>query len=164
MPSAWHDDNPYATPVADSTAEAPATESVTAPRSRRLVGFVLDSIGYVMVTVPAMVLVAPGDDPDSVLFWIVGPTVLLACIQAILVSISGQSIAKKLLGMRIVRMDGSAVDFYRGVLLRSWLFGLVSWIGQIGGTIALIDAASIVRGESRCLHDMLADTKVVMVN
>src|SRR5687767_2926311 len=123
MPSPWHDHNPYATPVADSTAEQEATksESVTAPRSRRLVGFVLDSVAYVMVTVPAVVFVAPDGDPDRALLWIVGPTLLLACIQAVLVSTSGQSIAKKLLGMRIVRMDGSAVDFYRGVLLRSWL-------------------------------------------
>ncbi len=64
----------------------------------------------------------------------------------------GQSVGKQLRGIQVVRLDGSAVTRWRIVFLRNALF-----------FIAPIDAAFIFRKDRRCLHDLLADTKVLKV-
>jgi uncharacterized RDD family membrane protein YckC len=92
----------------------------------------------------------------SLLAW-----VAVLAFQAYLISTTGQSIAKRMVGLRIVRTDGSPVGFVRGVLLRSWVFGAGSVIPGVGRVLALVDALFIYRGDRRCLHDLLADTKVV---
>src|SRR5207244_345625 len=61
-----------------------------------------------------------------------GPITTLQGYQWYSVVTRGQSIAKRWLGVRIVAMDGSAVGFVNGVILRSWVpwcLGLVPWVG-----------------------------------
>ena len=157
--------NPYAPPTAPDLYEEsrPDYDQLLASRGRRLFGSILDGVVYAIGIVPAAFL-APDDDPELALGVFGGLFLLLVAVQAVLVATSGQSIAKKLLGMRIVRTDGSPVGFLRGVLVRSWVFQVISAIPTIGGIIALIDAVYIFGAEHRCMHDMLADTKVVMVD
>ena len=70
---------------------------------------------------------------------------------------NGQSIAKKILGIKVVRSDGSPASLGRIFWLRNVVNGLISIIPLYG----LIDALFIF-GESRqCLHDKIADTIVV---
>jgi uncharacterized RDD family membrane protein YckC len=64
----------------------------------------------------------------------------------------GQSIGKQLRGLRVVRTDGTAVSLPRIVFVRNAL-----------AVIAPVDALFIFRRDERCLHDLLADTKVVNV-
>ena len=69
---------------------------------------------------------------------------------------NGQSIAKKLLSIKVVRSDGSPVSLGR----LFWLRNVVNLLGIIPlyGLIELL----FIFGESRqCLHDKLADTIVV---
>jgi uncharacterized RDD family membrane protein YckC len=49
----------------------------------------------------------------------------LFAYQAYLGAWYGQSIGKRLLGARVVRRDGKPLDFVRGVLLRTWIFGAI---------------------------------------
>jgi uncharacterized RDD family membrane protein YckC len=73
------------------------------------------------------------------------------------VSENGQSIAKRMLGIKVVRADGSAITLGRIFWMRNILNTLISFIPLYG----LVDALFIF-GESRqCLHDKLADTIVV---
>jgi len=158
--------NPYAPPTAPDFYAGPEVEyeHVLASRGRRLFGSILDGIVYAVGVVPAMFMMAPDDNPEAAIVAFVALVLVLVGIQAVLIATTGQSIAKKLLGMRIIRMDGSPVGFLRGVLVRSWLFAVVTQIPGLGGIIGLVDAVYIFGAEHRCLHDVVADTKVVLVD
>ena len=62
---------------------------------------------------------------------------------------------------RIVRLDGRPVGFVEAVLLRSWMFGLLGWVPRAGSFLGLADILFIFRRDRRCLHDLLAGTKVI---
>ncbi|KFE70764.1 RDD family protein [Hyalangium minutum] len=70
----------------------------------------------------------------------------------------GQSIGKRMRNIRVVRTDGSPASLGRILLLRN---GIPAVIGSFCGIFGLIDALMIFGDERRCIHDMLADTKVV---
>jgi uncharacterized RDD family membrane protein YckC len=88
----------------------------------------------------------------------------LVLVQATLLTVRGQTIGKILTRIRVVRArDGSAAGFLHGFLLRGFvprclrhvpLFGLVFWF---------VDNCFIFREDQRCLHDLMAGTKVVKV-
>jgi uncharacterized RDD family membrane protein YckC len=70
---------------------------------------------------------------------------------------NGQSIAKKLLKIKVVRSDGSRASLGRIFWLRNVVNGLLSIIPAYG----IVDVLFIF-GESRqCLHDKIADTIVI---
>src|SRR5262249_44460352 len=70
---------------------------------------------------------------------------------------NGQSIAKRMLGIKVVRSDGTSITLGRIFWMRNFLNALISIVPFYG----LLDALFIF-GESRqCLHDKLADTIVV---
>jgi uncharacterized RDD family membrane protein YckC len=73
----------------------------------------------------------------------------------------GQSIGKRMRRLRVVRTDGSPASLARILLLRNFVPAV---IGSFCGLFGLIDALTIFTDERRCIHDLLADTKVVKVN
>jgi uncharacterized RDD family membrane protein YckC len=70
---------------------------------------------------------------------------------------NGQSIAKKMLGIKVVRSDGSDISLGRIFWLRNFVNALISIIPLYG----LIDVLFIFSESRQCLHDKLADTMVV---
>lgn len=84
-------------------------------------------------------------------------------LQAFLVVRDGQSVGKKLVGIRIVKLDGSSVRFVDGVALRTLLPWAVGYIPYVGVWLMAIDILFIFRKNHRCLHDLLAGTRVVKV-
>lgn len=85
----------------------------------------------------------------------------LLLVQVTLLALRGQSVGKLLIGLRIVRLDGSAPGFVHAFVLRSCapflleqvpLFGLVFWV---------VDSCFAFRPDHRCLHDLIAGTVVV---
>ena len=71
---------------------------------------------------------------------------------------NGQSIAKKMLAIKVVRRDGSPVSLGRLFWLRNAIVGVLGVIPLF----SIIDALFIF-GESRqCIHDKIADTIVVL--
>jgi uncharacterized RDD family membrane protein YckC len=82
-------------------------------------------------------------------------------INGILAYRNGQSIAKKWLGIKDVRTDGSRVSFARIFWLRNVLNSCISFIPVIGGIYGLIDVLFIFGSAKRCIHDYIADTIVV---
>ena len=71
---------------------------------------------------------------------------------------NSQSIGKKILGIKVVRSNGTPVSFSRLFWLRNFLIWIVSLIPLFG----IVDSLFIF-GESRqCLHDKIADTIVVV--
>jgi uncharacterized RDD family membrane protein YckC len=89
----------------------------------------------------------------------------VAIWQWVSITNSGQSFGKRLVGIRIVRTDGSPVDFVRGVVLRMWVISFVTGVANqccLGWLVFLADILPIFGQERRCLHDQIADTKVVV--
>jgi uncharacterized RDD family membrane protein YckC len=166
--------NPYAPPQAAVRDIAdPSALAVPADRGTRLGAMILDSIIFsAMVYLPVLVTVmvgqgmaaADGAAGSNLILGVglVGAFIGFAvwCWYTIMyIRASGQSIAKKLLGIRVVRTDGSAASLGRIFWLRNVVNALISVVPLYG----LIDALFIF-GESRqCLHDKIAGTIVLKV-
>jgi uncharacterized RDD family membrane protein YckC len=73
----------------------------------------------------------------------------------------GQTVGKRAVGIRIVRSDGSRASLGRIFALRYLPMALLSAIPFLGFFIRLTDILLIFRDSRQCLHDQIADTKVV---
>ena len=82
-------------------------------------------------------------------------------ITAWLVAANGQSIGKRLVGIKVVRTDGSRASFARIFLLRNVVNGLPNLLPYVGWLYQLIDPLLIYQESRQCLHDRIADTIVV---
>ncbi len=177
--------NPFAPPRAhvQDQYDAPPAEMVLATRVSRLLAYFLDFSPFFIVGIVAA-LMLPGVftgtfDPKSsnmVGFGLVMIVFFLVLIgwfvwNIVLTYRYGQSIGKKLLGIRVVRMDGSRVTFARFFFLRWLAMAVIGGVfGAIVGAfhvkyaanlITVIDCVMIFGTARRCLHDLVADTKVV---
>ena len=74
---------------------------------------------------------------------------------------NGQTIGKKVVGTKIVKLDGSLPSFWSIVIRRYMLIGIVSLIPVLGSKINLIGILLIFGKRKRCLHDYIAGTVVV---
>lgn len=166
--------NPYAPPT--SGYEQPAygmdmDVQVLAGRGTRLGAAIIDGLLLGAAMIPGIILVgvsgaAAGASEDAAAIAGGGLLLLgflaLAIYQIYLISTTGQSLAKKWLGIRIVKLDGTLPGFVHGVLLRSWVMGFIGAIPFVGGLVQLIDPLLIFGDERRCLHDHIAGTKVIV--
>jgi uncharacterized RDD family membrane protein YckC len=166
--------NPYAPPVAAVRDVAdPSALAVPADRGTRLGAMILDSIIFAgLVYLPVVLAAAVGQRTEptegaeglNAIFAVgaVGGLVGLAVwswFTIKYIKLNGQSIAKKLLGIRVVRTDGSAASLGRIF----WLRNVVNTVISIVPLYSLIDGLFIF-GESRqCLHDKIAGTIVLKV-
>ena len=164
-------ENPYQSPAALESWDGVHTyaddyqDYLPAGRAVRLVGAILDGLIYVVGFAPGAILMVmvPEGDPDVVMaaagLLMLGGMGIVAIINWVMITHSGQSIAKRLLGMRIVKVDDGALPgFVRGVILRSWVPGLIN---QFCSLFTLLDALWIFGQERRCIHDYIAMTTVI---
>ncbi len=85
----------------------------------------------------------------------------LLVVQLVMVTKRGQTLGKKLLGIRIVTKDTQENGgFVVNVLKRGFLNGLLSLIPGY----FLVDCLFVFRGDRRCLHDMIAGTVVIQAD
>ena len=165
--------NPYAPPRAavQDFAAAPG-QLMPADRGTRLGAQILDSLifaamvylPFVVAMVASVGIASPtmleNDVPQ--VFGIAGLIALVGFAVWLWLTITymkrnGQSIAKKLVGIKVVRADGSPASVGRIIWLRNILNGFISIVPLYG----LLDSLFIF-GESRqCLHDKIADTIVI---
>jgi uncharacterized RDD family membrane protein YckC len=75
---------------------------------------------------------------------------------------NGQTIGKKLLGIKIVRKDGSLADRHHILTKRIAPVGIAAVVPYIGPLALILDALCIFRPGFNTLHDDYADTKVIM--
>ncbi len=80
----------------------------------------------------------------------------------------GQTIGKKVLGIRMITSAGDIPSIWRVFFLRWLPFVVVSVVIElvlkvrgIGNIVHLVDALLIFQPTRRCLHDLLADTHVI---
>ena len=86
----------------------------------------------------------------------------LVLLQATLLSLRGQTVGKLVTQLRIVRAkDGAPVGFLHAFLLRGFLARCLRHVPLIGVLFWFVDNCFIFREDHRCLHDLIAGTKVV---
>lgn len=87
---------------------------------------------------------------------------LFVILQSYLLKKFGQTIGKKIVGIRIVDQEGKLPGL-RTLLYRRYLpIYLLDAVPVVGGILVIADFLFIFRADRRCLHDMLAGTRVVM--
>jgi uncharacterized RDD family membrane protein YckC len=149
-----------------------------AARGRRLKARIVDFVLTVGAIAPGGVLIilgsAMGDQRERFEWNAMKPDVLagmalvvfgfvaLQIYQIVLLSHRGQTIGKRMTNVRIVRMlDEGQSGFVQAWLPREFvplLIGVVPFVGRFFG---LADVLMIFRADRRCIHDMIASTKVV---
>lgn len=87
------------------------------------------------------------------------PVLLGAILQWNLIATRGQSVGKLICCIRIVTTDGKLPGFFLGVVMRNWVRSLLA----IVPFFSLLDIAFIFGNSQRCIHDYLANTRVVQV-
>ncbi len=160
--------NPYAAPGARIEQTQYVTEQFAlASRGKRLGAVLLDSLVFVLAfficMVPLMMIKdATGSSSPNVMFGVMGVVALiLGVVNLVQLHKTGQTIAKRWLGIRIVRSDGSRASLGRILALRSLVPGIIGAIPVIGFLFSLADPLFIFADDRRTLHDKIADTIVV---
>jgi uncharacterized RDD family membrane protein YckC len=157
--------NPYAPPraaVSDIIDESDELEP--AGRGIRLGAALLDGlILSVLVILPLVVGVMMSYYSNrgagiAWLFFIVG-TVVYAWFNILYVVRNGQSIAKKWLGIKVVRSDGSPASLGRIFWLRNVVNQVLANLVPFYG---FVDPLLIFSDSRQCVHDKIADTIVVV--
>jgi uncharacterized RDD family membrane protein YckC len=174
--------NSFAPPksaVADVTAADADTEK--ASRRSRFAATLIDGLiftvpfgpSYVMAFPVAMHAAPMGRGRASMAFWTAAAgtggwfyfgvlaAVCTLTITAVLVHRNGQTIGKKLLGIKVVRADGSRATLGRIFWLRYFVNTLLTVIPLVGSLYALVDLLFIFGAPKRCCHDYIADTIVI---
>ena len=176
--------NRFAPPLADVEDQAELEASmVDAERGARFLAILIDSLLPVIIGIIIAVSVAmpayenykqqhvPGIEPPALgtghhmtTLWAYAGGCALAVFfiySAALVYLYGQTFGKRMMGIRVVRTDGSRVTYARFIFLRWLPLAVVGGVPVLGFVASLLDPLLIFRDSRQCLHDNIADTKVV---
>ena len=166
--------SPFSPPKANLEGVAVSTDAPLANRSARLSAILLD--GFVMFLGMLVMLTGVGlatygqkaglpIGKGVVITMVLGGVILMAVVgyQIYLLATRGQTLGKRWVKIRIVKLDGSNPGFVGAVLLRAGVNGIISGIPYLGGLYALIDVLFIFRDDRRCIHDLIAGTRVISV-
>lgn len=86
-----------------------------------------------------------------------------AAMQLTLVVQNGQSLGKRLMGLRVVMLDNTPVPLMRLLLLRNLIplgLGLIPWVAIL---FRIANVAALYSEGNRAIHDRMAGTKVMRV-
>jgi uncharacterized RDD family membrane protein YckC len=172
--------NPYAPPATGWEVPRPAPVpdgTELASRWRRLGGSLVDGLLHLVAAAPLAIggawsllgtSINSGDSPLRIYantgLWGATSAALtlgLLAVNCLLIARRGQSLGKIAAGTRIVNLDGTPTGAVHGILLRTLLPYVVGFLPHVGSWIGIIDILFIFRGDRRCLHDLIAGTKVV---
>ncbi|WP_053937899.1 RDD family protein [Amantichitinum ursilacus] len=168
--------NPYQAPQANLDVQYD-DDAELASRGRRLGAVALDSL-YLGVApgILAAVLVPLfsrrfGSSSTALLIMaVVFGLVFIGAWVLNIISVvrTRQTLGKRQMGIKVVRTDGSEVSLGRLIIRRNLALMAVVWLVNLatfgfGSLISLIDSLAIFRESQQCVHDQIADTKVIRV-
>lgn len=162
--------NPYRSPqsvVADATGEGEL-----ASLGARFAAALIDAVILLVIVLPLMYVggyfeavqtaAIAGTQPyGAMALWAVIGIVIFVLVQGLPLSQTGQTWGKKVLSIKIVDLEGGKPPFGKLIGLRYLPVQLVSNIPVLGPIAALVDILFIFRADRRCVHDLIAGTRVV---
>ena len=171
------DTNRFAPPKADLTEPGHSENGIVlAGRGQRLVAVILDTILLTVLIYGAFFIfggvslftrldASTPPDPFAMMgamFRSMAPGyVILALVQGWSLHAFGGTLGKKLMGLRIVRTDGTRAGFVRLFFGRGAAAMLPNFIPILNMFWWLLDPLLIFRDSRQCLHDQMVDTIVV---
>ena len=164
--------NPYESPQTQLEESIPEGAVELASRWARLGATTIDGLIGMVIGVPTMLMLGTldyiqrGEQPPMSLTLISALIGLVAfiAIHGYFLKANGQTLGKKILGIRIVGMDDNVLSL-PAVLVKRYLPVMgASLIPLIGQFLTFIDILFIFGSEKRCVHDYIAGTKVVKVS
>jgi uncharacterized RDD family membrane protein YckC len=162
----------YAPPTAEVADVSADGQAALAGRGVRLVAAIIDTaillgLFWLIALATPLDIFGPAMAQAGLLAKLGVQTLSLALFAAIngwLLARNGQTVGKKLIGIRIVRSDGTPAALGRILALRYGIGYLVAALHVVLLMIySLVDCLLIFRSNRRCLHDLIADTIVVKV-
>lgn len=163
-------ESPYSPPlseVAPQTSEHWTDEIAT--RGDRFVATIIDGVILLLLSAPFFYFIGVWDTPTEgapfpivklLLTALSGFTIYMV-VNGWLLAKHGQTVGKRYVKIKIVSITGEQVSLQRILLARLLPIQLMSFIPVIGNIITLIDVLFIFRKDRRCIHDLIAGTKVV---
>lgn len=163
-------ENVYEAPQSDIRV-GEGGENTLASRWARLGASLLDTIILMIILVPALFLqgfyekVFDGIEPsmmDSIIAGLLG-IVIFFVINLNFIMKSGQTIGKKIVGIKMVDINNDEVNLTKNIIPRYAVYFLPAQIPLVGSVFSLINILFIFGAEKRCVHDFAGRTKVVKV-
>ena len=163
-------DNEIYSPPKSDLNENSETELPLASRWARLGGSLIDTVILFIALFPVVKLtgywaeLTSGEISVSTSFamLIIG-LVVYFLLNGYLLMKRGQTIGKVLVKTRVVSVkDEQILPISRYILLRYLPIAFASQIPFIGQFLGLIDSLFIFRSDKRCVHDLIAGSKVVV--
>ena len=171
--------NPYAAPQAAILSAPTNIETPRlAGRLTRLAASFLNGLSFLIAAAPMLLVpeirneafqLATDEDAGSwfaenLIFLVIVSIVLLLGLlvwNIWLLTLNGQTLGKKICGIKIVRSDFQKASFGRLFWMRIVANGLLGMIPFLGSLYSLVDVLFIFSTNRQCLHDLIADTIVV---
>ena len=147
----------------------PDDEYNTASRWDRLWASLIDSLIMMVVVIPVMYFtggfdgISEGVQPSlwySLFMSLLGIGVFFL-INWKLLSVSGQTIGKRTMGIKIVTLTGDLPGVKEHLLKRYGVYFLLGQVPIVGRFLSIANALVIFGKQKRCGHDFVAGTKVV---
>lgn len=162
-------DNPYRAPSAAVADIAGNGEPELAGIGHRFGAATIDGILVLLFMVAAGYATGMFDSPLSggsalvlhVAIALAG-LAFFALTQSYFLKKSGQTIGKKIVGIRIVDLEDRLPSLGALLIRRYGFMFLVYAVPIFGGVLFIIDDLFIFKRDRRCLHDLVAKTKVVL--
>lgn len=158
----------YKAPESDVTIVADESADILASRWSRFGASIVDGIILGLIIMPVMffagifeTIMAGGDPSFLVLLGVTAVWIIVfVLLNGKLLVNHGQTIAKRLFNIKIVLNDNKKADMT--ALLKRYGFSmLIPQIPLIGQWISIVNVLFIFSSSKRCVHDLIANTKVV---
>ncbi|SDQ86365.1 Uncharacterized membrane protein YckC, RDD family [Pseudoxanthomonas sp. CF385] len=166
--------DPYRSPDAE-LASSSVSGLDPADRALRLVAVLIDGVIALVLMVPLMFMGGFWEAAfeagrsggfglmplGTTLMWAVVGFVLFVLIQGYPLQMTGQTWGKKLLSLKIVDLQGNKPALADLLLKRYLPTHAIANLPCLGLIYVLVDSLMIFRADQRCLHDLIAGTRVV---
>lgn len=161
--------NPYAAPEAPLVEVAEPGSMAQVSRWRRLGGYLIDNVLIGAVMLPSLMAahfgwlhsISLGNGDLLTALAVILSVVLYLVIQCALLYHRGQTIGKLAMGTRIVDHERGEIVFWRTAGVRYLLVAVLQGLPLVGGVFFVVNALFIFREDRRCIHDLMAGTRVV---
>lgn len=143
-------------------------KDVLASRWKRLWAALIDGLLIIAITIPIMYLTGGfnslSNGTSSLgynLFIFILSMIIFLLLNGKLLVKNGQTIGKKMLGLKIVTLNGELPEAKNHLLKRYAVFFVPGQIPLFGQLFSFVNILFIFSKQKRCIHDIAANTVVI---